>query len=151
MAKNGNNKGLDELSWNILKELQSNARMSTTEIGRRIGLSAPAVSERIAKLEENGVIKGYHTAMEFDKLGLTIRAFIAFKTSRLKHAELIRLVEAIPELTEWYAVTGNHSILLKIAAASSERLAGIIEHLEEYGETSTSLILSEGNKPRFGV
>jgi len=146
MSKNGNGKGLDELSRNILKELQASARMSTTEIGRRIGLSAPAVAERIAKMEEGGIIKGYHTAFDLDKLGLTIRAFIAFKTTRLKHAELIQLVEGIPELTEWHAVTGNHSILLKIAAPSSHRLAAIIELLEEYGETSTSLILSSGTK-----
>jgi len=120
--------------------------MSTTEIGRRIGLSAPAVAERIAKMEEGGIIKGYHTAIDLDKLGLTIRAFIAFKTTRLKHAELIQLVEGIPELIEWHAVTGNHSILLKIAAPSSQRLAAIIEMLEEWGETSTSLILSSGTK-----
>ena len=78
-----------------------------------------------------------------DKLGLTIRAFINFKTNQLKHTEMIRLVESVPEIIEWYTVTGNYSIVLKVATSSSQRLADIIEQLEEYGETNTSLILAK--------
>jgi len=123
--------------------LQKDARLSTVEIGRRIGLSAPAVADRIQKLEDLEFIKGYRTLLDMDKLGLTIRAFINFKNTRLKHTELIRLVESIPEIIEWYTVTGNYAILLKVAAPSSQRLAGIIEQLEEHGETNTSLILAK--------
>jgi len=142
MFKTVNNKALDDLNLNILQELSNNARISTSEIGRRVGLSGPAVAERVQKMEELGFIKGHRTILDYDKIGLTIQAFITFRANALKHAELIKLVEAIPEVVEWHAITGNASILLKIAACSSKELAAIIEHLEEFGETSTSLILS---------
>src|SRR5438034_569860 len=64
MNRNGNHKVIDDLNWSILEELQKNARLSTTEIGRRIGLSAPAVADRIEKMEEYGIIKGYHTLLD---------------------------------------------------------------------------------------
>jgi Lrp/AsnC family leucine-responsive transcriptional regulator len=143
MFKTLNNKALDELNLHILTELQKNGRLSTVEIGRRIGLSAPAVADRIQKLEDGGYIKGYSTLLDLDKLGLTIRALIHFKGRSLKHSELIRMIESIPEVLEWYTVTGNYSVMLKIATSSSERLAELIVELEEYGETNTSLILEQ--------
>lgn len=143
MHKTLNNKVLDDLNRHILEELQKDARLSTVEIGRRIGLSAPAVADRIQKLEDLGFIRGYRTLLDMDKLGLTIRAFINFKTNQLKHTEMIRLVESVPEIIEWYTITGNYSIVLKVATSSSQRLADIIEQLEEYGETNTSLILAK--------
>jgi Lrp/AsnC family transcriptional regulator, leucine-responsive regulatory protein len=149
MNKNGNHKVIDDLNWSILEELQKNARLSTTEIGRRIGLSAPAVADRIEKMEELGIIKGYHTLLDYDKLDLTIRAFILFKNNNLKHAELIKLVDSIPEVMEWHTITGSYAVLLKIATNTSERLAKIIEQLEENGETNTSLILSKSSTSSF--
>lgn len=147
MTKTEHAKPLDDLNWGILEELQQNARISTAEIGRRVGLSAPAVADRIQKMEELGIIKGYQTTLDYDKLGLTVRAFIFFKAKTLKHTELIKLIETIAEVIEWHTVTGFYSILLKIAAPSSERLAAVIEHLEEYGETNTSLILFKNPHP----
>ncbi len=149
MSKDGNHKVMDDLNWSILEELQKNARLSTTEIGRRVGLSAPAVADRIDKMEELGIIKGYHTLLDFDKLDLTIRAFILFKTNNLKHTELIRLVDSIPEVIEWNTITGSYAVLLKIATDTSDRLAKIIEQLEESGETNTSLILSKSSRSSF--
>ena len=149
MSKNGNHKIIDDLNWSILEELQKNARLATTEIGRRVGLSAPAVADRIEKMEELGIIKGYHTLLDFDKLDLTIRSFILFKTNNLKYTELIKLVESVPEIIEWYAITGSYAILLEIATNTSERLTNIIEQLEEYGETNTSLILAKSSKSSF--
>ena len=140
---------MDDLNWSILEELQKNARLSTTEIGRRVGLSAPAVADRIEKMEELGIIKGYHTLLDFDKLDLTIRAFILFKTNSLKHTELIKLVDSIPEVIEWNTITGSYAVLLKIATDTSDRLAKIIEQLEESGETNTSLILSKSSRSSF--
>src|SRR5258708_4007954 len=143
MQKTLNNKVLDDLNWHILEELQKDARLSTVEIGRRIGLSAPAVADRIQKLEDLGFIKGYQTLLDLDKMGLTIRAFINFRTSQLKHTELVRLIDAIPEVIEWHTITGHYAVLLKVAAPSSDKLAALIEHLEEFGETNTSLILAQ--------
>jgi Lrp/AsnC family leucine-responsive transcriptional regulator len=101
------------------------------------------VADRIQKLEELGYIKGYRTVVDLDKLGLSIRAFILFKATGLKHNEMMNLVASISEVVDWHTVTGNYSILLKVVAASSGRLAAIIEQLEEHGETNTSLILAD--------
>jgi Lrp/AsnC family transcriptional regulator, leucine-responsive regulatory protein len=149
MHKSLNNKVLDDLNWHILEELQKNGRLSTVEIGRRIGLSAPAVADRIQKLEDLGYIKGYRTVLDLDKMGLTIRALINFKSSQLKHPDMIRLIESIPEVVEWYTVTGVYSVQLKVATYSSERLAALIEQLEEHGETNTSLILAQNPEQKI--
>jgi Lrp/AsnC family leucine-responsive transcriptional regulator len=143
MSKSLNNKVLDDLNWHILEELQTDGRMPAVEIGRRIGLSAPAVADRIQKLEDLGYIKGYQTLLDLDKLGLTIRAMVSYKNTRLKHSDLIRMIGSIPEVLEWYTVTGNYSVLLKLATSSSQRLAALIVQLEEFGETNTSLILEQ--------
>lgn len=145
MLKSLNNTLLDDLNRHILDELRKDARLSTVEIGRRIGLSAPAVADRIRKLEDQGYIRGYQTVLDMDKLGLTIRAFINFRTTSMRHAEMIMMVESIKEVAEWYTITGNYCIVLKVVAATSQRLADIIVQLEEYGETNTSLILEKDN------
>ncbi|HEV8283918.1 MAG TPA: winged helix-turn-helix transcriptional regulator [Chitinophagaceae bacterium] len=149
MLKTLNNKALDDLNKNILKELSQNARITTAEIGRRIGLSAPAVGERIQKLEEMGYIKGYRAILDFDKIGLTIQAFIHYKVTGLKHAEMTKLISCIPEVVEWHTITGNASVILKIATSSRQELADIIVKLEEYGETSTSLILEGSTVSKY--
>lgn len=143
MLKTITNKVLDDLSRSILKELCQDARISTTEIGRRVGLSAPAVAERIQKLEKQGFIKGYSTIVDFDKVGLSIKAIITYKSTTLKHSESIKLIDAMPEVVEWHAITGNYCMILKVAVETSKDLEAFIERLAEYGETSTSLILSE--------
>src|SRR4051812_12179644 len=144
MLKKINNKQPDTLDYNILRELMENARISNTEIGRRIGLSAPAVAERIQKLEDHGYIKGHHTEIDFEKLGLSIRAFLTFKTTSIKHGEAIKLMEQRPEVIEWYSVTGSFCMLVKVAVATSRELERFIEDLADVGETTTFLVLSEG-------
>lgn len=143
MFKTINHKALDSLNWKILKELSQNARISTTEIGRRVGLSAPAVAERVQKMELQGYIKGYRTMIDFTKIGLSIQALITFKAHALKHAESIKMMDTMPEVIEWHAITGNFCMFVKVAVSSSKELEALIERLQEFGETTTSLILSE--------
>ena len=140
MLKSLDNKPIDDLNLSILRELCNNARTTTAEIGRRIGLTAPAVAERVNKLEEAGYIKGFHAILDFDKIGLNMQAFIAFKC-RHKHHDIKKVIASIHEITEWYTVTGNASMLLKVITGSRDQLAKVIVQLEEYGETNTSLIL----------
>lgn len=142
-------KTLDKLSQRILKELCTDARVSNAEIGRRVGLSSPAVAERIQKMEEQGIIKGHHTVVDFDKLGLSIRALINFKSTALKHDDMLNMIENIPEVVEWHTITGTPCMVLKVVAHSSKELEAVIVHLGKFGETSTSLILSEGSSKKF--
>lgn len=101
-----NLQGLDDLSIKILKELQADARLSITEIGKRVGLSGPAVSERIKKMEDEGIINGYTTHINHDRVGMTINAFITLKSS-LTHAAIIKKMKEMPEILECYNITGT--------------------------------------------
>jgi Lrp/AsnC family leucine-responsive transcriptional regulator len=149
MAKELAMKGLDNFNWRIIQELQMNARITIVEIGKRIGLSAPAVAERIKKLEEEGYIKGYRTVVDYDKLGLSVPVFISYKATKLSHADMIKMVDKMPEVVEWYGITGNHCSILKVIVASTKELETIIEQLQEFGETSTSIILSGNAEPKI--
>lgn len=149
MAKELVNKGLDEFNWKIIQELQMNARITIVEIGKRIGLSAPAVTERIKKLEEEGYIKGYRTIVDYDKLGLSVPVFISYKATKISHGDMIKMVDKMPEVMEWHGITGAHCSMLKVIVASTKELETIIEKLQEFGETSTSIILSSNSAPKI--
>ncbi len=142
MAKEPANKTLDDFNWQIIRELQMNARITIVELGKRIGLSAPAVAERIRKLENDGYIKGYRTVVDYDKLGLTVPVFINFKATKISHSQMLKMADEMPEVMEWYGVTGTHCSILKVIVASTKELEKVIEKLQEFGETSTSIILS---------
>ncbi|HLZ15400.1 MAG TPA: Lrp/AsnC family transcriptional regulator [Cyclobacteriaceae bacterium] len=142
-------KALDNLDWKILTELQKNARVSASEIGRRVGLTAPAVAKRIARMEESGFILGYRTTMDYDKLGLSVRVFLQFKSTSLKHDDMVKVVDAMPQIQEWYTVTGENCMLLKVAVATTKDLEIILAQLGKYGGTNTSIILSGNVKPRI--
>jgi Lrp/AsnC family transcriptional regulator, leucine-responsive regulatory protein len=141
MNKNLNYKPLDELSAHILEELQLDARLSITEIGRRIGLSGPAVAERIKRMEEEEIITGYRAIIDHDKIGLTVNAFITLK-SNMTHATAAKKISEIPEITECYNITGNNCVIMKVATPTTKRLEAIIGQLQMLGETNTSIILS---------
>ena len=149
MGKRDDNKVLDDLNWKILKELQLNSRITAVELGKRIGLSAPAVAERIRKLEDDGVIIGYRTVVDYDRLMLTVPVFINFKATKINHSEAVKLVEKMPEVMEWHATTGNFCTMLKVVVSSTKQLEETIEYLQKYGETSTSLILSGNQLPKI--
>jgi Lrp/AsnC family transcriptional regulator, leucine-responsive regulatory protein len=148
MAKELSNKGLDDFNWRIIEELQKDARITNVEIGKRIGLSAPAVAERIRKLEEEGYITGYRTMVNYDKLGLSVPVFISYKASKISHAEMLKMVDKMPEVMEWHGITGSHCAMLKVIVASTKELEKIIEKLQQYGETSTSIILSSNTSSK---
>jgi Lrp/AsnC family transcriptional regulator, leucine-responsive regulatory protein len=142
-------KTMDNLSWKILAELQKNARITASEIGRRVGLTAPAVAERISKMEDEGVIQGYRTVIDYDKVGLAVKVFIHFKSTSLKHFEMMKVIGAIPQIIEWHTVTGDSCMLLKVVVPTTRDLESVIEQLGKYGETSTSIILSGNPEPKI--
>ncbi|MEO7215454.1 Lrp/AsnC family transcriptional regulator [Mucilaginibacter sp.] len=141
MDKNLLNKAIGETNAKILHELETDARLPVSEISKRVGLSGPAVSERIKKMEDEGIITGYTTELDPDKVGLAVNAFITLKSS-LTHAGVIKKIEEIPDILECYSITGNHCIIMKVATYSTKRLETIIGQLQQFGETNTSIILS---------
>lgn len=142
MEKSITFKGIDKINALILAELQADARSSITEVGKKVHLSGPAVSERIKRMEDEGIIVGYTTSIDHDKVGLAVNAFITLK-SGLAHAGVVKKIIEIPEVLECYSVTGNHCILMKVVTDTTKRLESIISILQHFGETNTSIILSE--------
>lgn len=141
---------LDDIGWQILVALQEDARLSFSELGRRVGLSAPAVAERVRRLEEAGIIVGYHAELSAGKVGLPLCAFIRMSVfGEAKYGGgMIHLVQQTPEVLECHRVTGGDSYILKVAVSSVEHLEELIDRLTSYGQPTTSIVLSSPLKHR---
>jgi Lrp/AsnC family leucine-responsive transcriptional regulator len=133
---------IDELSWQILHELQKNARISFTELGRQVGMTPPAVAERVRRLEDLGIIEGYRAVVNVQKLGLPLTAIIRFASRGRSSAETKRRLASVPEIIECYHVTGEDCYVLRIAVPSTAHLEGLLERLTDFGDTTTSIVLS---------
>lgn len=137
-------KMLDGTGWLLLQELQENARLSYSELGQRVGLSAPAVADRIHRMEEAGLITGYHAQVNMSKLGLPVTAIVRLGSVAGQSCNLVAIrVSEIPEVLECYRVTGNDSVIVKVVATSVAHLEQIIDHLTLHGQTTTSIVLSK--------
>lgn len=135
---------MDAISWKILELLQKDARISFAELGRKVGLSTPAVAERVRRLEEAGIITGYHASLNLTKLGLPIRVLIRL-TIHGGDMQVKRAVVALKELTEvarCYRVTGQESFVLEADVISVRHLEELIDKLSPLGATATSTVLS---------
>lgn len=140
---------LDPTGWRLLEVLQSDARLSFSEIGRRVGLSTPAVIERIRKMEEAELITGFSVQLNYEKLGFPITAFIRLETHPDVHANLQAKLQEAPEVLQCYYITGRASFILKVVVSSVSHLEKLIEKLAVYGQTYTSIVMSMPvqNKP----
>ena len=142
-------KMIDEIDWKILKELQINARISFAELGRRVGLTTPAVIERIRKLEDAEIITGYRAEIDTAKVGLPITAFIRMSITGVDYSHIIEVVSESTEVLECHRGTGNDSFIMKVAVADVGHLQTLIDKLTPYGITTTSIVLSSPVKQRI--
>lgn len=133
---------LDDIGWRILKELNENARLSFSELGRRVGLSVPAVTERVRRMEDAGVIKGYRVELNPAKIGFPITAFMRLSMVGDVYARVTSLVKDIPEVVECHRVTGGDSFILKVHVSSVEHLEELIDRFTPVATTVTTLVLS---------
>ena len=134
---------LDDTGWQLLHALQQNARLSYSELGQRVGLSSPAVAERIHRMEDAGIISGYHVEINRSKLGYPITAIIRMSTSPGDQCtRFATFVQEIPEVLECYRVTGSDSLIMKVMASSVEHLESLIDRLSAHGQLTTSMVLS---------
>jgi Lrp/AsnC family transcriptional regulator, leucine-responsive regulatory protein len=137
-----NEKLLDDIGWHILQELQQNARLSFAELGRRVGLSIPAVTERVHRMEDAGIITGYHADVNPEKVGLPITAFIRMNITGNVSSQIVGLMNDLTEVSECHRGTGGDSFIMKVRVASISHLEHVIEKLLPYGTTTTSIVLS---------
>ncbi|MCG9972952.1 Lrp/AsnC family transcriptional regulator [Christiangramia crocea] len=133
---------IDDLSWAILEQLQKNARVSFSEIGRKIGLTSPAVAERVKKMEDAGIIQSYRTNLSHQKSGYQLRAIITLRafTGRLK--AFLETVKTFKEVINCYRITGNENIIMEVVLHDQVHLEKLIDQLITYGETRTHIVLS---------
>lgn len=134
--------GLDDLSWRLLDALQEDGRMSYAEIGRKLGLSPPAVAERMRRLEDLGVVTGYRPVIDRARLGRPITAFIRLRTPSENYPRIDAFARERPEVLECHHVTGEDSHVFKVACASIQHLDRMILRLAPFGPTTTTIVLS---------
>ncbi|MFQ3614071.1 MAG: Lrp/AsnC family transcriptional regulator [Cyanobacteriota bacterium] len=133
---------LDRTGWQIVELLQQNARLSFAEIGRRVGLSLPAVAERVHRLEEAGILTAYRALVDPAQVGLPLTVFIRLTTAPEHYSRLIDWMRNHPHVLEAHHLTGGESFLIKAVVASIPDLEQLIGQFSNYGTTSTSVVLS---------
>lgn len=133
---------MDAINWKILNFLQQNARLSNAEIGRKVGLSSPAVAERIKKMEDFGVIEGFTTKVSYVKTGYQLKAIITLKAFMGRLKPFLSKVTEYEEVLNCYRVTGNENIVMEVVLENQSHLQSFIDRLITYGEVKTHIILS---------
>lgn len=133
---------LDETGWELLCALQENARASYAELGRRVGLTAPAVADRVRRLEAAGIITGYHATLNPAKLGLGLTAIMRFQAPNQTFERTFPAIRSCPEIIECHRVTGDDCMMLTAVVSSVEHLQELISRLAPYGTSNTSIVLS---------
>ena len=134
---------VDDLNWKILSFLQRNSRESFSSIGRKIGLTSPAVAERVKKLEDTGILEGYVAKVSHSKLGYQLRAMITMKAFMGKLKPFLDKVKTLDEVINCYRITGNENIIMEVVLRDQFHLEKFIDMLIQYGETRTNIILSD--------
>lgn len=133
---------VDSVNWEILKHLQINARISMTELSKKVGLTAPAVVERIKKMEDIGIIRGYYTQLSYIKTGYQLKAIITLKVFMGRLKPFLDRVSEFNEVINCYRITGNENIIMEVVLKNQKHLELFIDQLISYGETKTHIVLS---------
>lgn len=139
---------LDRLDIAILEALQENARTPLSEVGRRVGLSQPATSERVKRLEDRGILAGYTARLDAAALGLGMMAIIRLKTTHEHIKPALKAFAEMPHVIEVHRLTGEDCFLLKVLVPTPGQLETIVDTIARFGAVTTSLVLrSEPIKP----
>lgn len=133
---------LDAIDDKILEELQRNARITFADLGRKAGLSTPAVIERVRRLESQRIILGYHAHVDPAEIGLPVRAFVKITLAGDKLTRFAAQVKKIPEVLECHRVTGGESYVVQVAVRDMQHLEIVIDSLMPYVATNTSMVLA---------
>jgi Lrp/AsnC family leucine-responsive transcriptional regulator len=135
-----NNMCLDEIDRQIIGELARDGRISFAELGRRTHLSAPAVTERVRRLEESGVITGYRAEIDPRALGYALTAIVRVKPAVRQLSKIAELAAEIPQIEECLRITGEDCFYMKLHLSAIEELPSVLDRFLLYGETTTSIV-----------
>ena len=153
MAANQRRNGdltLDTTDHRLLAELQADARLSLAELGRRVGLSSPAVADRLRRLESEGVIVDHRTELSPEALGLALTSIIRVRPSPRQLHKVADLVRSTPEVVECHRITGDDCFFIKAHVRDVHHLEDLIDRFTPYGQTTTSIVQSSP-VPRRGI
>ena len=138
----------DDKNVDLLSLLQSDPRMSISELSRRVKLSAPAVKERVTRLEEAGIIAGYRLDLNPKALGFPVTAFVRIRPMPGQLPKIIALAQSMPEVSECHRITGEDCFILKVHLDALENLDVVLDRFLALGQTTTSIIQSSPVPPR---
>jgi Lrp/AsnC family leucine-responsive transcriptional regulator len=133
---------LDEPNRRLLAELQADARLSNAELGRRVGLSAPAVAERVRRLEQAGVITGYRAQIDAAAIGYPLSAIVRIRPAAQQLRKVADLAERTPEVVECHRITGEDCFLMRMHLRDVQHLEEVIDQFILFGQTTTSIMQS---------
>lgn len=133
---------MDATSRRILEELQADGRLTIAELGRRVNLSAPAVAERVQRLERDGVITGYHAAVDPAKVGYPLAAIVRVAPAVRQLEKIREVARETPGVVECHRITGEDCFFLKLHLRSMDELEPLLDRFTPFGRTTTSLIHS---------
>jgi Lrp/AsnC family leucine-responsive transcriptional regulator len=139
---------MDRIDATLITALQENARTPIKMLTKKVFLSSPAISARIEKLEKQGLITGYHAAVDQIRLGYHIKAFINLEMTPNQKPEFYPFVRSCPNVVECNCVTGNYSMLIKVIFHSTMELDEFIGQLQKFGNTDTQIVFSTPVEPR---
>jgi Lrp/AsnC family transcriptional regulator, leucine-responsive regulatory protein len=150
MAANRSQFTLDATNLNLLRELDADARLSLAELGRRVGLSSPAVADRLERLEEAGVITGYRVEVDPRALGYELAVVLRIRPAPRELNKVAELAARTSEIVECHRITGDDCYLMKAHVRDVDHLEELIDRFAVYGQTTTSLVQSSP-VPRRGL
>ncbi|MDQ3735542.1 MAG: Lrp/AsnC family transcriptional regulator [Actinomycetota bacterium] len=139
---------LDRVDRSILAELATDCRLSASELARRVGMSAPAIRERINRLEQAGVIRGYRVDIDPAVLGFPIAAWVRIRPGPGQLPKIADLAARTPEVSECHRISGDDCFLLKVHVAAIEALEGVLDRFLVHGQTTSSFIVATPVAPR---
>jgi Lrp/AsnC family transcriptional regulator, leucine-responsive regulatory protein len=137
-----NRNQIDDINRRLLEELQQDARLSLAELGRRVGLSPPAVAERVERLEGDGAIRGYRAEIDPRAVGYSLTAVIRIRPAPREIAKVAELAQRTPEVVECLRITGDDCFVMRLHLRDVEHLEEAIDRFTPYGQTTTSIVQS---------
>jgi Lrp/AsnC family leucine-responsive transcriptional regulator len=142
MLANRSQIGLDATNIGLLRELEADARLSLAELGRRVGLSSPAVADRLERLEEAGVIRGYRAEIDPRALGYELAVVLRIRPAPRELKKVAELAQRTPEVVECHRITGDDCYLMKAHVRDVGHMEEVIDRFAIYGQTTTSIVQS---------
>lgn len=151
MAKNSDfHLNLDPTDIAMIEILQDDGRISVSELGRKVGLSQPATSERLKRLEDRGIIKAYQAVVDPASVGLGMMAIIRLRTTHEHIKACLKLFAEMPQVIEALRLTGEDCFHLKVIVPSPAYLEGIVDAIARYGAVTTAIVLRSEKPKRIG-